>query len=123
MIFELWSDNTYMPRCPSDGHLERCAHRLIDESAKLVWAYNAKSSNDASQALHEHLGYGPYKPMLQPDGTNYPEDDALFDDAIDDIIDEWHNGMYPGRELHEALGWTWDEYSAWVSDGTKVPGR
>jgi len=30
-----------------------------------------------------------------------------------DLIDDWHNGKL-GGELHENLGMTLDEYSAWV---------
>lgn len=35
----------------------------------------AQSSNDASRALYAHLGWGDYEPMLQADGTPYPEDE------------------------------------------------
>lgn len=47
----------------------------------------------------------------------------MSDDEINDIIDEWHDGKHPGKSLHEALGWTWEEYAAWLQDPRKVPGR
>lgn len=35
-------------------------------------------------------------------------------EAIDTAIDEWHEWDNSGMELHEYLGWTWEEYAAWV---------
>lgn len=112
-----------MPRCPEKGHEELCGHRLIDKGSKVVWTYNARTPNDASRARYEHLGYGIYKPMTRSDGTNYPEDDAVYNDLIDDVIGEWHDGKYPGKELYEALGWTVEQYDAWLQTPRKVPGR
>lgn len=42
-------------------------------------------------------------------------------DQIDDFIDLWHEG---GSELslHEFLGMTWEEYSAWVVNPSLLPG-
>ncbi len=34
---------------------------------------------------------------------------------LEDRIDEWHDSPGEGRELHEHLGMTWDEYKRWVS--------
>jgi hypothetical protein len=34
--------------------------------------------------------------------------------AIDDAIDAWHESGGGGVALHEFLGWTRDEYRAWV---------
>jgi hypothetical protein len=46
------------------------------------------------------------------------------DDLIDDVIALWHSGLYPvGVPLRQALGWTEEEYSAWVQDAAKVPNR
>lgn len=36
-----------------------------------------------------------------------------MEDAIDDLIDRWHNGEGP-EHLHDWLGMTWDEYGRWV---------
>lgn len=41
---------------------------------------------------------------------------------VENAIDAWHDGAGPGLELHEYLGWTWDEYKLWVESG-EVPGR
>jgi hypothetical protein len=46
----------------------------------------------------------------------------LTDIEIDDLVDEWHRSP-DGQELHDYLGWTEEEYSAWVEDPQKVPGR
>lgn len=47
----------------------------------------------------------------------------MTDDEIDDIIERWHGGEWPDKELHEALGWTWEQYSTWLEDPNAVPGR
>lgn len=39
----------------------------------------------------------------------------VLPDEIDDFIDEWHEGGYDAK-LHEFLGMTWNEYSAWVAN-------
>jgi len=36
-----------------------------------------------------------------------------LEDAADDAIDAWHEST-TGKTLHEYLGFTWDEYCAWV---------
>lgn len=38
--------------------------------------------------------------------------------AINDKIEAWHfEGAGPGLELHEYLGWTWEEYAKWATTG------
>jgi hypothetical protein len=39
---------------------------------------------------------------------------GLTPEAIDDLIDLWHDSDDP-RPLHAFLGMTWDEYKRWVS--------
>ena len=37
---------------------------------------------------------------------------------IEKMIEDWHfNGAGEGQELHEYLGWTWEEYVTWVNTG------
>ncbi len=36
---------------------------------------------------------------------------------IDDAIDLWHDGGGKGLALHEFLGWTWEQYAAYVERG------
>lgn len=36
------------------------------------------------------------------------------EDELDDAVAAWHDGDGDGLELHEYLGWTWEEYGAWV---------
>lgn len=50
--------------------------------------------------------------------------------AIDDAIDKWHSARseeWQARRtppsLHEWLGWTWEEYQAWVGNPLAVPPR
>lgn len=43
-------------------------------------------------------------------------------DEVDDAVDEWHNGK-SNVSLREYLGWTHEEYVAWVKDGTTIPNR
>jgi hypothetical protein len=45
--------------------------------------------------------------------------DVRYDD-IDDFIEEWH-GNPDGKELHEHLGMTWQEYALWVVDASILP--
>ncbi len=40
-----------------------------------IWETDASSFNEAMRALNDHLGFGPYQPSLQEDGTPYPEDE------------------------------------------------
>jgi hypothetical protein len=43
---------------------------------------------------------------------------------IDDAVEAWHvSGPDETRELHEYLGWTWDEYRAYVERNVYPPER
>lgn len=44
------------------------------------------------------------------------------DDEIDARIARWHVSDR-ACEVYDALGWTWQEYSAWVRDPNAVPPR
>jgi hypothetical protein len=48
----------------------------IAEGLTLEWSTFAEGINDAMRTLHVHMGWEEYKPMLRPDGTPYPEDEA-----------------------------------------------
>jgi hypothetical protein len=37
-------------------------------------------------------------------------------EQIDDIIDKWHAGEIKCEHLHDALGWTWEQYKYWVEN-------
>lgn len=39
-------------------------------------------------------------------------------EELDDLVDLWHEGAGGDLPLHEFLGMTWPEYSAWTKDGT-----
>lgn len=42
-------------------------------------------------------------------------------DDIDDAIDGWHDGPNEGRELHEYLGLTFEQYKKWVEKSELPP--
>jgi hypothetical protein len=42
---------------------------------------------------------------------------------VNDAVNAWHSGAGCGMELHEYLGWTWDEYVLWVRDAGEIPAR
>ena len=43
-------------------------------------------------------------------------------DEIDDRIDDWHEGRVGGK-LHEAVGWSREDFDRWVVDHKDVPVR
>ena len=43
-------------------------------------------------------------------------------EQIDDAIDEWHRSD-DQSSLSDWLGWSPEEYSAWVADPTNIPER
>ena len=42
-------------------------------------------------------------------------------DEIDDFVEKWHEDENTTQELHEYLGMSWEEYSAWVTK--RIRGR
>ncbi len=44
----------------------------------------------------------------------------VLPEEIDDFIELWHKND-SDKELHDFLGMTWEEYSAWVADGSILP--
>lgn len=42
-------------------------------------------------------------------------------EQIADIVDAWHEGNIPCDHLHDALGWTWDQYASWVESSIIPP--
>jgi hypothetical protein len=42
------------------------------------------------------------------------------EDEVDDAVERWHTGTGLGMELREYLGWSWDDYSRWVSSAEAV---
>lgn len=45
------------------------------------------------------------------------------EEEIDDAVERWHKGAGEGLELHEYLGWSVEEYSAWVRNPDAIPDR
>lgn len=54
--------------------------------------------------------------MIEPEFTEIEE--TPEERHINDLIDLWHLDLV-GRdqELHEFLGWTWEQYTSWVETG------
>jgi hypothetical protein len=55
---------------------DKARQMAIAEGLTLVWSTFAEGHNDAMRTLHVYMGWEEYKPMLQPDGTPYPEGEA-----------------------------------------------
>jgi hypothetical protein len=71
--WELWEDeggSSFFPESNMQARLMAMEDGLVK-----VWEVEASSTNDAMRAMNERLGWGPYKPMLQDDGTPFPEDE------------------------------------------------
>lgn len=45
---------------------------------------------------------------------------ATKDRQVDRIVTDWHSGKIAGVELHEALGWSIEEYAHWA-ETSKIP--
>jgi len=41
----------------------------------------------------------------------------MSDKELYEQIESWHKGAGADQNLHEFLGWTWDEYARWVETG------
>lgn len=50
------------------------------------------------------------------------EEQARFN-AIDEAVDAWHTNYFINCQLHEFLGWTWEEYKAFVERCELPPKR
>ena len=77
--WELWS-GTAEDGTVSDAYFQAdndLARKLaIGEGLNPIWSTLARSHNDAHRALHAHMGWEEYMPMLRADGTPHPEDEA-----------------------------------------------
>lgn len=45
----------------------------------------------------------------------------MTSEELNDLIDAWHDRPDTGQELHEYLGWTWEQYATWVETDTMPP--
>ena len=39
----------------------------------------------------------------------------LLESEIDDFVQAWHDGEIEIKDLHDALGMNWEEYSVWAT--------
>ena len=66
--YELWG-GSFFPE-----HNTKARQMVIEDGSSLDWECWAEGWIPAMQQMHEHCGYGEYKPMLRSDGTHYPQD-------------------------------------------------
>jgi hypothetical protein len=71
--WELWRGEDGHDFFPEGNEQARRAAQA--DGYTFSWETTAKSSNDAYRTLYAHLGWGEFQPMLQADGTPYPEDE------------------------------------------------
>jgi hypothetical protein len=71
--YELWQNEDGHSFFPE--HNNQARERAVADGQKFVWEVTAKGHNSAHQLLYDHLDFGTYRPMLQPDGTPYPHDE------------------------------------------------
>lgn len=45
------------------------------------------------------------------------------EDEIEQRVEDWHEGRTKHGTLHEAMGWTWEEYAVWLQRPQDVPDR
>jgi hypothetical protein len=83
--YEFWVDRQGTSFFPE--YNEQARARAMAEGGTLEWEVVAPGWNSANQLLYDYLGYGVYLPMLQPDGTTYPQDEV-------DSHDEENEGLH-----------------------------
>jgi hypothetical protein len=71
--YELWQAADGHSFFPDYNHQAR--EMAAAEGQAFTWEVTAKGFNQANQLLYEYLGYGVYRPMLQPNAEPYPEDE------------------------------------------------
>jgi len=76
VVYELWEGNDGEGSTfgPSDRITDMVDSGLLPSDAKMIWTCQARSWIEANEKYHEHMGWEPYKPMLDEDGNVYPED-------------------------------------------------
>ena len=90
--WELWRGDGFNDFFPATSEKSRVMARRA--GAVKVWETEASSSNETLQKRNDHLGYGSYVPMLQDDGTPYPEDED--DDLLREQQGESFDAPWPG---------------------------
>jgi hypothetical protein len=71
--YELWQNDDGYSFFPEHNHQARDIAQA--DGQMLTWEVIAKGLNSANQLLYDHLDFGIYRPMLQDDGTPYPQDE------------------------------------------------
>lgn len=73
MVYSAWGKNGVADTFIRGDRLANELRR-IEPDLELVKLFDASSWNDAMRQWYEWQGWGPYKPMLDADGNEYPED-------------------------------------------------
>lgn len=78
----------------------------------------ADSPEEAQEIFTWKAARSPFR--IQQIGKPHPAP-TPYELAVYAAIERWHMGDGEEMELHEYLGWTWDEYSLWVEQGVLPP--
>ncbi len=73
MIYSAWGVNGVADTLIAGTQLPT-HDRNMEPNIQLIKLFEAPSWNDAMRQYHEWQGWEPYKPMLDGDGNEYPED-------------------------------------------------
>lgn len=74
--YQIWEDENCTTCARTETIREEMCNGLLGPNPKHVATFTATSNNDAMRKYHAIMGWEPYKPMLQPDGTPFPEDES-----------------------------------------------
>ena len=55
---------------------------ILEPGSRILMVFDAPSWNAAMQQYHEWQGWEPYKPMLDENGNEYPEDNEPLDESM-----------------------------------------
>ncbi len=81
VIWELWEHEEMDNGCVCLSYFASGApaHDLLPSHARKIWSVNATDLIDAMTKRNQHLGWGPYQPMLDESGQPYPADLKPYD--------------------------------------------
>jgi hypothetical protein len=71
--YELWQNDEGLSFFPD--HNQQARDMAEADGQRFRWECTAKGLNAAHQLLYDYLDFGVYRPMLQDDGTPYPQDE------------------------------------------------
>lgn len=84
-----------------------------------VMGNNSRSQEQQKQQQRTALNV--WREAASHDTILVPVGRQMKEDEIDDFVEKWHEDENTTQELHEYLGMSWEEYSAWVTK--RIRGR